>query len=230
MQQGLARLLGLMDYKNHSHALPEAMDCLVASVIPSSELRMTDVEARRNCITSIQLILIALAPQPSHRLSVDHVTRMYSALISGLEDYTTDERGDVGSWVRIASIQGLTYVSVTLLSLAKSETTYIEYIPANLYQEAIAGILKQGVGRLDNVRQHAGDSILCLLKCPLPTINDSNPWKFHGENLLKELLLSDVAEDDAARSHSWQNGSWIYPKAMNFLRSQNTGQLFSLVY
>ncbi len=28
---------------------------------------------------------------------------------------------------------------------------------------------------------------------------------------------SDVAEDDAARSHSWQNGSWIYPKAMNFL-------------
>jgi hypothetical protein len=87
MQQGLARLLGLMDYKNHSHALPEAMDCLVASVIPSvgcpiipcisstdsdrshqSELRMTDVEARRNCITSIQLILIALAPQPSHSM------------------------------------------------------------------------------------------------------------------------------------------------------------------
>ncbi len=114
---------------------------------------------------------------------------MYSALISGLEDYTTDERGDVGSWVRIASIQGLTYVSVTLLSLAKSETTYIEYIPANLYQEAIAGILKQGVGRLDNVRQHAGDCVLCLLKCPLPTINDSNPWKFHGEKLFKELLL-----------------------------------------
>jgi len=52
---------------------------------------------------------------------------------------------------------------------------------------------------------------------PTSTINDSNPWKFHGENLFKELLLSDVAEDDAARSHSWQNGSWIYPKAMNFL-------------
>jgi tubulin-specific chaperone D len=114
---------------------------------------------------------------------------MYDALISGLEDYTTDERGDVGSWVRIASIRGLTAVSVTLLTLAKSENTYTEYIPANLYQKAIAGILKQGVGRLDNVRQHAGEGILNLLKCPLPITNDSNPWKFHGENILRELLL-----------------------------------------
>jgi len=114
---------------------------------------------------------------------------MYNALISGLEDYTTDERGDVGSWVRIASIQGLTSVSVTLLTLAKSENTYIEYIPANLYQKAVGGILKQGVGRLDNVRQHAGESILCLLECPLPEVDDSNPWRFHGEILFKDSLL-----------------------------------------
>jgi hypothetical protein len=33
-----------------------------------SELRMSDVEARRNCMTSIQLILIALAPHPSHSM------------------------------------------------------------------------------------------------------------------------------------------------------------------
>jgi len=115
---------------------------------------------------------------------------MYNALITGLEDYTTDERGDVGSWVRIASIQGLTFVSVTLLTLAKSDATYIEYIPAKLYQEAIAGILKQGVGRLDIVRQQAGESVLSLLKCPLPSANnDSNPWKFHGEELFKDLFL-----------------------------------------
>jgi hypothetical protein len=114
---------------------------------------------------------------------------MYNALISGLGDYTVDERGDVGSWIRIASIQGLTSVSVTLLTLAKADATYIDYIPADLYQKAIAGILKQGVGRLDNVRQQAGESIHCLLKCPLPSMVDSNPWKFHGEELFTELLL-----------------------------------------
>ncbi|KAI0251997.1 TBCD protein [Lactifluus subvellereus] len=217
MQQSLARLLGLMDYKSYPHALPEAIDCLVESVIPSSELRMPDVDARRNCMVSIQLILTALTPHPSRRLSLDHAIGMYSALISGLEDYTTDERGDIGSWARIASIQGLTSVSLTLLTLAKSDITCIEYIPANLYQEAIAGILKQGVERLDNVRQQAGGCIVRLLACPLPSLNDPNPWKFHGEQLFKELLLSNAAEEDAASSHSWQDSSWIFPKAMHFL-------------
>ncbi len=114
---------------------------------------------------------------------------MYNALISGLEDYTVDERGDVGSWIRNASIQGLTSVSVTLLTLAKSDAMYIDYIPADLYQKAIAGVLKQGVGRLDNVRQQAGEGIHRLLKCPLPTMGDTNPWNFHGEELFRELFL-----------------------------------------
>jgi tubulin-specific chaperone D len=157
---------------------------------------------------------------------------MYNALISGLEDYTTDERGDVGSWVRIASIQGLTSVSLTLLTLAKSGVTYTEYIPANLYQKAIGGILKQGVERLDNVRQQAGQSVIRLLSCPV----HSNAWKFHGEELFKGLLLryelsdfvfsqdvpyllgSDAAEDGASISHGWQDSSWIFPKAMQFLQ------------
>lgn len=160
---------------------------------------------------------------------------MYKVLLLGLDDYTTDERGDVGSRVRIASILGLTTVSLTLLDLVKSDPAYFDYFPADLYQAAIAGILKQGVERLDNVRQQAGESIIRLLKCPPPS--DSNPWKFRGEQLFEELLLrydarrlspvlflpfSDVSkrdrlDDDAADSHGWQDGAWIFPRAMNFL-------------
>jgi hypothetical protein len=114
---------------------------------------------------------------------------MYKVLILGLDDYTTDERGDVGSRVRIASIHGLTSVSLTLLTLAKSDPAYSEYLPADLYQEAISGILKQGVERLDNVRQQAGESVIRLLRCPPPSVDGSNPWKFRGERLFEELLL-----------------------------------------
>jgi hypothetical protein len=162
---------------------------------------------------------------------------MYKVLILGLDDYTTDERGDVGSRVRIASIHGLTSVSLTLLTLAKSDPAYFEYIPADLYQEAIAGILKQGVERLDNVRQQAGESIIRLLRVPAAVVDDSNPWKFRGEQLFEELLLRydtnrpspvlslpfsnvskrDKPDDDAAGSHGWQDGAWIFPRAMNFL-------------
>jgi hypothetical protein len=35
MQQSVARLLGLIDYKSHPHSLSEAIECLVASVVPS---------------------------------------------------------------------------------------------------------------------------------------------------------------------------------------------------
>jgi len=35
MQQGLARLLGLMDYTTHPHALLEAIDCLITSAMPA---------------------------------------------------------------------------------------------------------------------------------------------------------------------------------------------------
>jgi hypothetical protein len=33
-----------------------------------SELRMPDVEARKNCMISMQLILLALAPNPSRSM------------------------------------------------------------------------------------------------------------------------------------------------------------------
>ncbi|KAH8998594.1 TBCD protein [Lactarius akahatsu] len=218
LQQSLARLLGLIDYKSHPLSLSEAIDCLVASVAPSSEMRMVDVEARRNCMLSIQIILTSLAPHPPCLLSPDQVIRMYNALILGLEDYTTDERGDIGSRVRIASIQGLASVSLALLTLVKSDTAYFEYFPADLYQEAIAGILKQGVERLDSVRQQAGECIIRLLKCPPPSVDDSSSWNFHGEQLFEELLLRDIPDDDAAGgSHGWQDSAWIFPRAMNFL-------------
>lgn len=110
----------------------------------------------------------------------------------------------------------MTTPSTNVATLARG-FALIDYIPADLYQKAIAGILKQGVGRLDNVRQQAGESIHCLLKCPLPSMGDTNPWRFHGEELFIELFLSEVAEDDGVCSHGWQDSAWIFPKAMRFL-------------
>lgn len=36
-------------------------------------------------------------------------------------------------------------------------------------------------------------------------------------DIVLTLFRSDDAEDDAASSHGWQNSSWIYPRAMQFL-------------
>lgn len=109
-------------------------------------------------------------------------------MINGLEDYTTDERGDVGSWVRIACIQGLTSFSLTMLSHADHIPGFADYFPSDKYQIAVAGILKQGIERLDNVRAQAGVHIVRLLNHPLPSISGSEAWRLPGDVLMRDLF------------------------------------------
>ena len=167
---------------------------------------MDNVEARRNCYTSMSLLLQPIAPDlhkckyllENSDLSIDHclvdvepltVSRVIDSLLSGLEDYTIDERGDVGSWVRMACIQSLTRVSLTMLSHARDIPNFVDYFPPDKYQAAIAGILKQGAERLDNVRQQAGENLLLLLQTPLPDTQDADLWRVPGDEILRKTLL-----------------------------------------
>lgn len=113
---------------------------------------------------------------------------MFSALIYGLEDYTVSERGDVGSWIRIACIRALTSISRFLISNTASIPNFAEYLPAESYQRAVGGILKQGVERLDNVRQQAGENFLLLLKLSTPIVPNGERWEIRNRALFEELF------------------------------------------
>lgn len=120
------------------------------------------------------------------------VCELFDALLGGLEDYTIDERGDVGSWIRMACIRGLTSFAEALFSNAVAIPYFADYLPASKFHAAIAGILRQGVERLDNVRQTAGEHISRLLVLPLPTTAGSIQWRIEGEALMKDLFLRYV--------------------------------------
>jgi tubulin-specific chaperone D len=117
------------------------------------------------------------------------VREIFDALESGLTDYTLDERGDVGSWIRMSCIGGLSSLIKVLFSCANNVSNFVEYLPPAKFHGAIAGILKQGVERLDNVRQEAGSKIIDLLRLPLPDIASEDLWSIHGADLMKELFL-----------------------------------------
>jgi tubulin-specific chaperone D len=109
-------------------------------------------------------------------------------MLVGLKDYTTDERGDVGSWIRIACIGGLAAVSETLLVHRSMHSMLDDVLPPNVYHTAIGGILKQGLERLDNVRQTAGEQLLRLLKLPLPeAATGPERWGFEGRSIIEGL-------------------------------------------
>ena len=118
--------------------------------------------------------------------------RLLSLLLLGLTDYSIDQRGDVGSWVRMASVSALVSAIISALRYIspRGDDALREYFPPNVFQECVSGILKQGVERLDNVRQLVGEEMQRLVGS-VPQIleqSESNkPWKLHGMATIRDL-------------------------------------------
>ena len=125
-------------------------------------------------------------------MSGEVVNTLVDAMLGGLDDYSIDERGDVGSWVRLVCIQGLTSISELLFRDAHSIPDFDCYFPPQKYHAASSGILKQGVERLDNVRQQAGACFMKILTLSVPSVIGGDRWRLPGLTLLHELFLRCV--------------------------------------
>lgn len=129
----------------------------------------------------------------------------------------------------MACIRGLTSFVDILFSSATTLTGFTEFLPPAKYHAAVAGILRQGVERLDNVRQVAGESILHLLQRPLPAVLESNMWCIEGHTLMKELFLRYIILYPASLLHlrrklrsddendGWKDGAWLFPRVIKLL-------------
>lgn len=136
-------------------------------------LAASTVEARRNGIDSLALLLCvdplslgssAAHPTPSVSLTLllaapATLSSALTSLTQGFTDYTTDQRGDVGSWVRLACISSLKTV---LPLLARSPPQLLEQ---EWVDQAVGALLKQAMERLDTLREKAGEALRCLIEC-----------------------------------------------------------------
>lgn len=129
-----------------------------------------------------------MAYHPAVGLRSSEVRALFDALDNGLEDYTTDERGDVGSWIRIACIRGLNSVIEDLFRISGSLPDFSSFLPPHRYHAVIGRILRQGVERLDNVRQISGECFLRILKLQLPAVEHAESWGIKNVDLMKELF------------------------------------------
>lgn len=76
-----------------------------------------------------------------------------SALRLGFTDYTSDQRGDVGSWVRISTLNAWA-------SLIPS--FYPSRLDRQTADQIVAKMVKLCLERLDNVREAAGTALMSL--------------------------------------------------------------------
>lgn len=84
--------------------------------------------------------------------------------MNGLEDYTTDQRGDVGSWVRLASIAGLRHIIDAFRAQASQLRPPESWLPPGLFHSIVGGVTKQLVERIDTVRADAGEHLLHIYR------------------------------------------------------------------
>lgn len=95
--------------------------------------------------------------------------RVATALLIGLDDYATDNRGDVGSWVREASMVGLDSLLLKLARIQLARPDTLIYPPL-LSQRVFPALLKQAVEKIDRVREKSGAIFQKLLWHATPEI------------------------------------------------------------
>lgn len=89
-----------------------------------------DAETRRNAVISLRNVCSTvgisssngnISCSPIKGMSKRHIARVFNVFLAALDDYGLDNRGDVGSWSRIAAIEGLE--QLTYLATKSSDAT-----------------------------------------------------------------------------------------------------------
>ncbi|OCF59625.1 cofactor D [Kwoniella mangroviensis CBS 10435] len=115
-----------------------------------------DIESRRAAVRSLGDIAIQRVDGVSSgTVTPTQLTSILQSFLQGLGDYTTDQRGDVGSWVRVQSLISIGNVLSTLDS-------QLNLVSEKAFDDLIGGIIKQGVEKLESVRGEAARTLAKL--------------------------------------------------------------------
>ncbi|XP_022110714.1 tubulin-specific chaperone D-like isoform X2 [Acanthaster planci] len=161
-------------------------------------------ESRRDVIKAIARICktvgIKADGDPTCLVCGDNIGMVYSALLGAMKDYTTDSRGDVGAWVREASMTSLRELTSLVV---KTEPTLIT---ADTIQQLMQCLAQQASEKIDRTRACAGAAILGLLHHE-PQV----PYIPCREQLLEIFPRSDLQE------LNWSAPSESFPKMTRLL-------------
>lgn len=126
---------------------------IIKAIIDSTEINETTLkwsESRRDALKALTNICNTVSTGSDVYLLVSNAPQMYACFFTGLTEYTQDNRGDIGAWVREAAMTGIQ--TLTLL-LCKMKTTYLDRM---LMTKVIAGLVQQAVEKIDRTRALAG--------------------------------------------------------------------------
>ncbi|KAI9142406.1 armadillo-type protein [Paraphysoderma sedebokerense] len=168
-RRGYALALGRLPEKVLIRHLDGIVNSLSEAIKVQTVKQHNDAELRRNGMFAILQIVKTLkgsfkqaVPQPMFKFIVE-------TALHGLDDYSTDSRGDVGSWIRKASMVTLQYL-IPLAAKWEHDSSGEKYLNPELVHRVVAGCLQQSVEKIDKVRECAGMAVKSLLYVDLETV------------------------------------------------------------
>ena len=187
----------------------------------------SDAETRRNAIVSLGRISGIILP--SAECSNEQAVQLVEAVLQGLEDYETDSRGAVGSWVRIASLKALPRVLQSLrnreITLSESKDGDDTRVAAKAYslctpeilERIISAILSQLCGKIDVVRENAGSALNLILTSKDPVI-PCIPLRPRLEALMGDITSQQNTHGGTESIAGWGEPSVVFPLVVKLLR------------
>ena len=152
--------------------LERVMQSLCGAAALQVDKAANDAEARRNAIYGLTELLTASEPVFLQKVRPALFRTVFIALLNGMCDYSTDSRGDVGSWVREACMMGMRNVCNVVLRVCESNQELAEtYLAQDLVTNMVAKVLQQSVEKIDKIRACAGDVLLWAIDQNLPHLN-----------------------------------------------------------
>uniref|UniRef100_A0A8C7E728 Tubulin-specific chaperone D n=1 Tax=Naja naja TaxID=35670 RepID=A0A8C7E728_NAJNA len=182
--------------------LQEVLDALKKATSISGGVRFA--ESRRDGLKAVAKVCLTVGVNgegsPNEFVCKSNITEIYNILLDGLNDYTTDSRGDVGAWVREAAMTSL--MEITLL-LTRTEPALID---ANVYR-IVCSVAQQSAEKIDRFRAHAGSVFLTLLYFDNPPV----PHIPHREDLERIFPRSEAV------TFNWNAPSQAFPRVTQLL-------------
>ncbi|KAL8235656.1 hypothetical protein R6Q59_016737 [Mikania micrantha] len=169
-----------------------------------------DAEARVNAVKGLVSVCETLTSTTDHSglqpddhtsLCITIKTEVMQSLFNALEDYSVDNRGDVGSWVRTAAMNGLekcTYILSKSDKLDGNESLFDANIATNL----VGGLVKQAVEKMDRLREVAAKTLQRILNSTqfyFPRFIQLLKFGCYSKYVMSGLVISIGGLEDSLR-------------------------------
>ncbi|XP_024023111.1 tubulin-folding cofactor D isoform X2 [Morus notabilis] len=221
VRRGSALAIGVLPYellaRRWKDVLMKLSSCCAIEEKPDDR----DAEARVNAVKGLVSVCEVLTQEKDNRIDVNGTelillikNEVMASLLGSLDDYSVDNRGDVGSWVREVAMDGLercTYILCKrvpeLIDSGVVENNQLSSVfDENLATSIVGGICKQAVEKMDKLREAAAKVLQRMLYCKMVYI-PYIPYR-------KELEQIVPKETDL----KWAVPTFSYPRFVQLLQ------------